>query len=74
MVALSQIFHLFQIEFILASLQDGDNTVEDEITKANLLNNICRDQTLLDELGAQTLQNNMNDISPVLDHITITTS
>ena len=49
MVNLSQIFHLLQIEFIFASLQDGDNTVEDEITKADLLNNICRDQTPLDE-------------------------
>ena len=47
MVNLSQIFHLLQIEFILASLQDDDNPVADEITKANLMHNICRVKPLL---------------------------
>ena len=44
MVNLCQIYYL-QIEFIFASLQDDDNNVEDEITKVNLLKNLCRDQT-----------------------------
>ena len=59
---------------MLASLQDVDNTVEDEISKAKDLNNISWDKTLLDDLAAQTLQNDVNDISPFMDHITITTA